>query len=166
MKLKLTLYNHLKMLLDLIVMTLLYFSFIFYFFNITDKTIIYLSIPYVVIFILPVIYIHLNYYIHDKNVIINIESLKMTLIKKDVLFNIHMENIYEIEFHMSANKIKNSGLRHLPFEDYYYGKIKLKDGNIIVITCLLSKKIDKIFKEHFKNIPITEIKSFYPLIHN
>ena len=67
---------------------------------------------------------------------------------------------------MTPNKLKDSAVRSLPFENYYYIKLQLINGKDLIITCLHSRKIDKIVEDHFKEIEIVKIKRFFPSIKN
>ncbi|CAA9195520.1 hypothetical protein ACHRVW_00785 [Flavobacterium collinsii] len=163
MEIEVTFFNQLKMLIDLIVVSILFLILLFLINVIELKWGYFILISYLVFFFFPVLLLHINYlkenldnvFIVESNVIINknsLEKLKYT-----------SEEICEIIFFMNGSKGTVNGT--LAFSNYYYAKIELLDGSSFVITSLCSNKIDKILRDNFKNVEIRIEKVFYPMIN-
>lgn len=163
MEIKVTFFNQLKMLIDLIVMSILFLILLFLI-NVTELKLEYfILISYLVFFFFPVLLLHINYlkenldnvFILESNIIINKNSLET--------LKYSSEEIREIVFFMNGSRGTVNGT--LAFSNYYYAKIELLDGSNFIITSLCSNKIDKILKDNFKNIEIRTEKVFYPMIN-
>jgi len=159
-----SLQKHLKMLLRLFAVTIIWLFFLLLLFDSINRVVIFIIALYLLIYALPVIIIHLNYYKHSQGNIFEIS--KSIIIKKtnDEILRIDASDINKISLYMTANQIKNSGLRHFPFESYYYARIELLNGKEEFITCLFSANLENILKVNFKDLQIEKIKKFYPLI--
>ncbi|KIC00228.1 hypothetical protein OA93_01030 [Flavobacterium sp. KMS] len=163
MTLKINFLNQLKILLDLIFITFIYFLMIYYFYTSFDiKLIVYLLIPYFLMFFLPVSWLHFNYLNETKDVVYEI-SKNVILKKRGIeILKYNNSDISEITFRLNGSKDTSNGT--LAYSKYYYAKVKLLDGSFFIITSLYSSKIDTILEENFKDIKITKEKVFYPII--
>lgn len=154
------------MLLDLFLFSVIYLLLIIYFLDaLSIKTqLIFIGI-YSLIFILPTIIIHYNYYRFSSG---RMYTFELDYIKidfgNDVLI-LSKKDIKEINFYMTPNRIKKSGLINFPFERYYYGEIKTAKQGSVIITCLFSSKIDDILIETYKDILISKSERFFPYIY-
>ncbi|WP_286920673.1 hypothetical protein [Flavobacterium sp. UBA4197] len=165
MELSLTLFKHLKMLIILIFTSVVFLGLALYFYDdFSNKTLVYLLILFFVLFMLPVLYLHYNYYENSKGVTYEIEKSGLIIKKNNIKREIKIDSINEIVFFMTANRLQKSGYSQFAFENYHYAKIILKDDEQIIITCLFSDKIEAILESNFKAIKITKIKTFYPVI--
>ena len=165
MKLKVNFFNQIKALSVLIILTCLYTVFIFFCKQSIDfELLVIWSLTFATIFVVPVIIIHLNYYMTSLNVDYVINENNLIVIKGNKKFTYTNTDLTEIVFYMTANKSKDSGLSNFPFEDYYYCKIKFINKEETIITCLHSNKIDKLLADNFKEIKIVKVKTFYPFI--
>lgn len=166
MKLTMNFMKHFKMLSTLILISILFSSFLFYYYDsLGEKILLYLLIPFIVFFVAPVLYIHYNYYINSQGITYWINKNGLTIKTKKYSKEIDVNNIEEIVFYMTANRLKKSGYREFAFESYFYAKIKLRSKETFIITSLFSDKIDVIFESNFDSIKISKIKSFYPIIN-
>lgn len=165
MVLKITLWKQLKSLFSLIFITLLYIGGLVYAeIPLEKRAVLIFLLPYLVIFFIPVIIIHLNYYINGTGIIYKIDESGITKTVNNKEEFISIADIKEITFFMMPNRLLNSALRSLPFEDYYYVQILTTDKKVIYISCLFSTKIDKILEVNFKELNIKKLKAIYPLI--
>jgi hypothetical protein len=162
MTLRISFLNQLKMLSDLIFITFAYFFMIYYFSSCDIKLIVYLLIPYFLMFFLPVLWLHFNYLNQTKDVVYKI-SKNVILKKRGIeILKYNNSDIHEIAFRLNGSKDTSNGT--LAYSKYYYAKIKLLDGSFFIITSLYSSKIDTILEENFKDVKITKEKVFYPII--
>jgi hypothetical protein len=150
----------------LIVLSVAYFSFLFYAIGLSDiETIVYLVWPFIFLFILPVLVIHLNYFLNstsriwyniDINSIVAIDGQEKTIFKAT--------DIESIFIFATPNRLKDSATRSFPFEDYHYANIKCKNGQDITLTSLHSCNLDKQIQKHFKDVKIHKVSRLFPLI--
>lgn len=164
MELKITALKHLKMLFSLILMTALGLAFIVYYDLNNFKFLKIFSIPYLALFFIPTLYLHLNYTAKSNNKSFKIENKGITKIENGNTVFYEESEIEEIIIYGTANKIKNKAFSNTVFEHYFYTEIKLKHKESLFITCLFSKNIDEILYSKFKNTNIRKVKCFYPTI--
>jgi hypothetical protein len=166
MILKITLWNQLKLLSSLLVLTSCYIGLLIYAeIPLEKRAILIFSLPYLILFFSPVAIIHLNHYVNSKGIIYKIDETGITKIVKNEEEFISIANIKEITFFMTPNRFLNSSTGNFPFEDYYYAEIKTTDKKVLFISCLYSTKIDKILEVNFKDLNIKKLKTIYPLIN-
>ncbi len=162
MKLKVTFLNQLKMLTDLILISIPCFIFLLPL-GITDfRLLCFLSIPYLLFFLLPVLFLHLNYLTENIETSFLLENHSITKRKGTEVFKYSSDEIKEIVFYMNGSRGSVKGT--LAFSNYYYAKIELTDGKYFIITSLCSNKIDKILQENMNNVKITTKTVFYPML--
>jgi len=164
MNLEITLKSQLYALKELIVISLVYFGFIFFLFVKVEFNlfkILFLStlFLYLLVFFLPVIILHINYLEKNKYKCLLIDKNKLIL--GDVPYSI--DNIEEINIFATYQHFNDSvGVSALPYNDYYYYlEICLNDGGKIFVSSLFHYKIDKIFKDNFSSIRINEKPSTF-----
>lgn len=145
----------------IIVVIILY---IFYAANFDGKIFVYVIIPMFIVLVLPTAYIHYDYYNHGRNYNYDINDKGIIQFKKDKSVKYDRANFKEIKLYMSGTRLIGSVVKNFPFEDYYYAKIITFEGEEIIISCLFSKKIDKLLLSLYSEVPLTKMKCFYPLI--
>ncbi|AYN03974.1 hypothetical protein [Flavobacterium sp. 140616W15] len=163
MKLELTFLKHVKASL-LLIMIFLVIIFIIYYIGLNAKNSLYIILPMFILLILPTLYVHLNYYNEGKGFVYELNKDEIKVINDNGVIIFHKENFKKIEIYMSGTRLAGLVIRNFPFEDYYYAKIIMNDGKEIIISCLFSKKIDKILPSLYGEIPLVKIKDFYPII--
>lgn len=138
---KITLKNHFKGLyfaLTILVGWLFYFFYEIYKEGIGNNLLEYSLIVLIITF-LPVILIHLEYYLMNRGVTLKIDNKnqKLSYLKGKKELKISYSEIEKIELH----KVKSYHLkevRFFPTDFYHYAKIILKNNKIIYITSLLA----------------------------
>ncbi len=151
------------MLTDLIIMSLGCFLLLYFLPRPYDmKILLFLLIPYFVLFFFPVLFLHFNYLNQNRGDIFIFSGCIIVKKKEIEILKYNLEQIREITFYLNGSKGTVNGV--LAFSDYYYVKIKLLDDSCFVITSLYSSKIDKILEENFKDVKIKTEKVFYPMI--
>ncbi|WP_182650858.1 hypothetical protein [Flavobacterium sp. SOK18b] len=165
MILKITFWNQLKLLSSLLVVTFLYIGLLIYAeIPLEKREILIFSLPYLILFFIPIAIIHLNHYIKSKGIIYKIDETGITKIVKNEEEFIPTTNIKEITFFMTPNRFVDSATRSFPFEDYYYAEIITTEKKVIFISSFFSTKIDKVLEVNFKELNIKKLKTIYPLI--
>lgn len=111
----------------------------------------YFSLIFSLVFYLPLLILHLNYYFKSTNNVIYIDydSKKIEINDSVSIKSYHFNEIKMILIIKSYNN-------RLPWSDYGYMKIGLKDGNVIVITTLMTD----LEKVNFENT--NSFKELYP----
>ncbi|MBC5862117.1 hypothetical protein L1S34_01220 [Flavobacterium sp. K77] len=166
MILQITLWNQFKLLSLLLMITSSYIGLLAYAeIPFEKRAILIFSLPYLILFLIPVGIIHLNHYVNSKGIIYKIDETGITKIVKNEEEFISRANIKEITFFMTPNRFLNSSTGNFPFEDYYYAEIKTTDKKVLFISCFYSTKIDKILEVNFKELNIKKLKTIYPLIN-
>lgn len=157
-----TLSNQLKMLVDLIVITILFLILLFLVNSANLNWGCLLLILYFFIFFLPVLLLHINYLKENKDDIFILKSNR--IVRKSSLrtSEYSVEEIKGIVLFMNGSRGTVNGT--LAFSSYYYAKIELLDGSSFVITSLCSTKINKILQNSFPSVKIKTEKIFYPMI--
>lgn len=160
-----TFWNQIQSLFDLILISCLYF--VFWIFNIEVLNLAFftsLALPFIIIFALPVIIIHLNYYLVSARVIYEIKEESFEVNQNNINREYSITDVNKIFIFMTPNRLKDSAVRSFPFENYYYIELQMIDGGKLLMTCLHSRKIDKIIEDNFRDIEIIKVKSIFPLI--
>lgn len=162
-----TFWNQMHALFDLILISCLYFGFWYFNLEILSlKFIIYIGLPFFIIFALPVIIIHINYYLASAHIVYEINGENFLVIEKNKITKYNIRDVNKVIFYMTPNKLNDSAVRSFPFENYYYIRLQLINSENLIITCLHSKKIDKIINDNFKEIETVKIKNIFPIIRN
>jgi len=149
----------------LILYTVIVAAFLIYFHNDLGNAGWILIIFWFLLYLLPTVIIHANYFLRTKNNSFVIVENQITITYGDSTKVIDFSNIEKIELHMSANEIQQSGLRHFPFEGYHFARFFLKDDENFTITSLYSNNLNLLIKNNIKNVKIEIIEVFYPLIN-
>lgn len=121
-------------------------------------------VPYCLIFIAPVVGIHINYYIKSRNTtfIILENSLTIQRLNKSKIY--YTTEIKNIIFFMSGTRLSNSSVGYFPFENYYYCVFTMYNNDQVIISSLFSEDIDTIISNRYQNVKIQKLSRFYPLI--
>lgn len=164
MKLELNPYIHLKRLWFLSFYFILFFSLLYFSFDVKYMAIICLLM--LGLFTIPTIFIHSNYYRYAKNQIVFLEDtlIKIQFIDSGSVSVIPLESIKIANLHMSGTKIAKMGSQNFMFENYFYFEIISIDDKRFIINSLYNNDIDDIFKKKYPSIKIETINAFYPLI--
>lgn len=166
MDLKISLKSQLYALRELIIISIVYFGLMYFLYLNAEFDlfkILFLStlVFYFIIFLLPIIILHINYLNNTYNHI-KIEQNRLKI--NNIIYvgnDIDKIKVYATSQHFSDSV----GASTLPYNDYYYYvEICLKDGKKINLSSLIDYKIDKIIRENFKTIEIIEHPSPFPML--
>jgi hypothetical protein len=114
------------------------------------------------IFILPSFYLHGEYWIANYGQIVEIANQSLTITKKGVSKSYSFSEMEKVILYKSASLDKR-GIPFSPMEYYNYARIILKSGEEIILTCLLSPKVDKI-TDQITGVEKERKKSFFNAI--
>jgi hypothetical protein len=164
MKYKITFRNQFKSLESLIIGTLLFFIAGWYFYNkigfgVDINTIQYFFIYYLILLI-ATLFLHVEYYLINKNDIVIIDKAKDTIAfnnQKLVAF-IDIEKIILV---MSPVLYRNGTIGFFPTDDYHFAIIKMKDGDHFIFTCLMAYKVGEAMK-NIQGVSIEKYRRFIP----
>ena len=108
---------------------------------------------------IPTLFIHIEYYLKNKNDILIIDTSKKTISINDQkpIFFSEIENII---YFMPPVWHRKSFIRLLSFEDYHYAKIKMKNGEQFIFTSLMAYRIEDVLKQ-ISGVPIEKRKLLF-----
>ena len=156
-KLKLSISNQFKNLAALLIISIVYYGLII-FIN-EDILRLWYSHLLTIIFLIPTLCIHISYllenfgdeYILRKNSIVDL--------KRNIEYD--QSAILKIEIHKYGNL--PNGNHFLPFHNYQFCRVKLKDGNSFIISSLLKFNIDEFLKEKMAGIVFERHFNYFPI---
>lgn len=159
MEYKITFRNHFKSLEFLIFGSLMFTGLVYILYKNEgySKDLVNFFSIYYLIFLIPTLFIHIEYYLKNKNDVLIIDSSERTIIinkQKPILFS-EIDNIIYI---MPPVWHRKGFIRLLPFEDYHYAKIKMKNGKQFIFTCLMAYRVEDALKQ-ISGVP-TEKRKF------
>ncbi|MEN2436854.1 hypothetical protein AAH994_15680 [Weeksellaceae bacterium A-14] len=156
MDLKISLKSQLYALRELIIISIIYFGLIYFLYLKAEFDlfkILFLStlVFYFIVFLLPVIILHMNY-LNNTYRHIKIEQNQLTI--NNITYA--RSEIDKIKIYATSQHFSDSvGVSALPYNDYYYYvEIRLKSGKKINLSSLIDYKIDKIIRDNFKTIEL------------
>jgi hypothetical protein len=96
---------------------------------------------------IPALYLHIEYWIKNNGEEYEIRDSEIILRKHDKEISYRKQDIEKIIVYLSPSLYKNSNFHLLAIESYYYAKIRLKTGEELILTCLLSPRMDKALRK-------------------
>jgi hypothetical protein len=112
------------------------------------------------IFLIPVLYLHIEYYYFNKGTTLDVDLLQNKLVyysKSGEIKTIRFDELKEIVYYMAPSWHRTIKMKMAPWEHYHYAIILTKDGEKIIITSLMVPNVEKALSE-IKGVP-TEIKN-------
>lgn len=100
-----------------------------------------------IIDLLPAIYLHVTYFLINKGEEYEVRDNELILYKKGEVLTYKNEEIEKIIIYLSPALYKNSDFHLLMIESYHYAVIELKTGEKLILTCLLTPRVDKSLKQ-------------------
>lgn len=111
------------------------------------------------LFIISSLYLHGEYWIANYGQEIEIANQSLTITKKGISKNYPFSEMEKVILYKSAS-LDKGGIPVSPMEYYNYARIILKSGEEIILTCLLSPKVDKI-TDQITGVEKERRKSFF-----
>jgi hypothetical protein len=93
------------------------------------------------------LYLHFQYYAMNRGEKYQIQDTELIRIKQVEVTVYKNHEIEKIIVYLSPSLYKNSNFHFLAIEGYHYAVIKLKTGEELILTSLLSTRIDKSLKQ-------------------
>ena len=91
--------------------------------------------------VVPMLILHLRYFMLNRECLIEEKGKNAFLLKmKDLKLSIKVVDIEKIEIYKSFSAY-HKGFRVLPVDNYFYGVIKLKSGQEVIITTLIDTEL-------------------------
>lgn len=117
--------------------------------------------PMAVFLVLPALFLHIEYYLKNKNEEYELCNDKIIRLKDNIKKIYTKEDIKKIEVIVSPNYFR-SNIYVTAFENYHFAKVYLISGEVIYLTSLLAPGgIDKAFNLYLKEIPYRKIKRIF-----
>ena len=117
------------------------------------------ALVWCVLHISPTLYLHYQYYRKNKGEEYRIFSDRIVRYKAGKKQEFFTKDILLVTVHLSPALYKGSHFHFLGIEAYYYACVFLKDGEKLLLTCLLDPKLDETLKT-LEGVPLKERKSF------
>jgi hypothetical protein len=155
-KIQITFKNHLISLKWLFFYILLSLIFLIYFYIEGGSDGLFILLIMALPQILPTIYVHLKFYFKNKSDICNIYENRFEITSSNIKNTYFVDDISKIVVYKSGNR---DGITFLTFENYYYVKVFLKNGNSLTLTSLLDNRIEDKLKI-IKGVTFSTIKGF------
>ena len=96
---------------------------------------------------LPVIYLHIEYYIANRGIKIIIENGIFTVISRNKnMQTFKLDELKEVILYKSASMDKG-GIPITPIEPYHYARIITRSDKQIIITCLMYPKLEEVINK-------------------
>ena len=111
--------------------------------NIAIKVMAGVSIWSLSFYVIPLIYIHFNYYRKNRNSILKINENGISISRKNDLVEFEFSEIKKVEFNFSY-PLYDKRFRWFFWDEYFYAEVFLKNGENLIITCLLFDKLETI----------------------
>lgn len=159
MRLQITLYNQLSKFNIYLIAVL----FVIVFFGIqgrlTKEAFLLSLLIYSIIDLFPALYLHTQYYNENTNTIYDLSNRGIVERKngKEIFYD--NQNIEKIKLYIAPNLYENFFLRYFSMENYCFAEIFMKDGKKIILTSLLTTKLEKAIK--VLEVPYERKKRFF-----
>lgn len=142
--------------------TTLMFVGVLWYFEFDKDALIIIGI-YHSMFTIPAIYLHIEYYLRNQGEEIEINPYEIIVRKNGKeIKRYRSEELEDISLYKSAS-IDKRGIQLTPSESYHFARITAKNKDEIIITCLLTPKVEEAVKQ-MKGVDFFRFKPlFYSL---
>lgn len=142
--LKITIKNHFASLWTTLLATIMFIYVILYLRY--DTVAITIFGVYFLINALPALYLHIEYWLINKDDEYIIRKSEIILRKNGKEYCYKNKDIEKVIFYLTPSLYINS-IPFLSMQSYHYAIVKLKNGDEHVLTCLIAPRIDKELKQ-------------------
>jgi hypothetical protein len=158
MSLKITTINHLKTLSFHIVGSIIMLVFL----CITkfDHNFVFAAGIVWIIFTLPVAWLHIEYSLINSNEEFEINEHYIILRKSGKEFKFDKEQIESIILYLTPGAYKHSDMKFVAIESYYFARVKMKSGEVLTLTCLLTNNLESELK-HLSGVLFKRTKRIF-----
>lgn len=115
---------------------------------------------YYLILTIPMLYLHIEYYLSNKGQIITISDDTLIKISRSgIKQNYKFSELNRVILYKSAS-IEKGGIQITPLDSYHYLRIITNSGDDVIITCMMCKDLDKVVAM-FQGVPKIRKKGFF-----
>ncbi len=107
----------------------------------------------------PALFLHFEYWLENKKANYEILFDRIILLKHGERTTYHLNDIEKIVLYKSAS-IDKGGIPILAIEPYHFARIITKTSEELIITCLLTSKVEEAIRQ-LKGIPIERKKRIF-----
>ena len=143
--LRIRLFTHFAVLLSLLIATAM-FALILVYLRFEQDAVMIFGI-FFLIDAFPALYLHFEYLSRNRGEEYEVRDTELIRRKGGEVTVYKNNEIEKIIIYLSPALYKNSNFHLLAIEGYHYGVVKLKTGEELILTCLLSPRIDKALKQ-------------------
>lgn len=111
------------------------------------------------IYTIPEVYLYLEYLIVNMGVIVKLNNDGLIYHNNGIERAINKDQIESITYYLTPNANKKSSIQYLATESFQFVRIVTKTGDKVLITCLLSTKLEKDL--YSLNIPVKGKKRLF-----
>ncbi len=127
--------------------------------NISMKVFFILFLLTLIFYIIPLVFLYINYMRYNKDSRLMIENSLMKFSSKRREIDFSITDVAYISIHMSVTLFEKR-IRWFFWDELFYYKIHLENGSPILISCFLCDDLLK----HFPNVEIQRKKQFFPRV--
>lgn len=158
MTLKLNFFNHFAALFSLLIVTVLMITCLIWL-NFDRDIVLIFSIFYL-LDALPALYLHVEYYLRNRGESYEISKNELVRYKNGEQTYYNISDIDNIIVYMSPSVYQGSNLHFLALETYHFARVKMKNGEEIILTCLLTPKVEIAIRK-LTDIPYERKKALF-----
>lgn len=140
-RLKLSFRNHFVALYSLLFLTILMIGILAWL-RFDRPAVVIFGIFYL-IDLIPVLYLHIEYWLKNKNETYEVHFDELVQFKNGEKTIYKVSDIKKITVYLSPALYRRSNLHFLGIEAYHYARVYLTSGEELIITCLLTPKVEK-----------------------
>jgi len=112
----------------------------------------------IIIVLIPTIVVHISYLLENYNDEYEVDKKRITDKNKKVKYEVN--SIYKIVVYKYESL--PSGIHFLPFHNYQYCKVILKNGESFILTSLLKYKIEEFLKQTLEGVVFEKNCKYLP----
>lgn len=119
---------------------------------------------YSIIDLFPALYLHVQYYNINAGTIYDLSNRGIEEYKDSKETFYDNQNIEKIKLYIAPNLYERSFLRYFSMENYCFAEIFMKDGKKLILTNLLTTKLEEAIK--ILEVPYERKKRFFCKLNN
>lgn len=113
---------------------------------------------------LPALYLHIEYYLKNRGEEYEIKHSEIIRYKNGEKQIFHKSELEKITVYMAPSVYQGSSLHFLAIESYHYARITTKSGEELIVTCLLTPKVEEAVRQITGVLYERKQRLFNPLI--
>lgn len=138
---RMSFFTHFRTLFSLVVSTILFTCLLFWF-NF-EKDAVKIFVLFWGINAIPTLYLHFEYWVRNWGEVFILKRNEIIFIKGKQEYRYKNVDIEKVVIVLTPSLNRKNTIFLLSMTDYHYVKIKLKSGGELILTCLLSSRLDQ-----------------------